>query len=76
MRYVSLLMNYIEQEYDNIPDYVTPEMDEHFRTAPYEKNLPALMALLGVWYVNFFGGNVNGITKTYNAYVRAVRGGS
>jgi len=31
------------------------EMDEHFRTAPFERNLPALMALLTVWYVNFLG---------------------
>ncbi len=31
------------------------EMDEHFRTAPFERNLPVLMALLTVWYVNFFG---------------------
>jgi glucose-6-phosphate isomerase len=30
-------------------------MDEHFRTAPFEKNLPVLMALLTVWYRNFFG---------------------
>src|SRR5207237_3285148 len=30
-------------------------MDEHFRTAPLEKNLPVLMALLTVWYVDFFG---------------------
>jgi glucose-6-phosphate isomerase len=30
-------------------------MDEHFRTAPFEKNLPALMGLLTVWYTNFFG---------------------
>jgi glucose-6-phosphate isomerase len=30
------------------------EMDEHFRTAPFEKNLPVLLALLGVWYNNFF----------------------
>jgi glucose-6-phosphate isomerase len=30
-------------------------MDEHFRTSPFEKNLPALMGLLTVWYVNFFG---------------------
>jgi glucose-6-phosphate isomerase len=29
-------------------------MDEHFRTAPFEKNLPALMGLLAVWYVDFF----------------------
>jgi len=30
-------------------------MDEHFRTAPPERNLPVLVALLGVWYNNFFG---------------------
>ena len=31
------------------------EMDEHFRIAPFERNLPVLMALLTVWYTNFFG---------------------
>ena len=31
------------------------EMDEHFRTAPFEENLPVLLALIGVWYNNFFG---------------------
>jgi glucose-6-phosphate isomerase len=31
------------------------EMDEHFRTAPFERNLPVLMGLLTVWYTNFFG---------------------
>ena len=30
------------------------QMDEHFRTAPLEKNLPVLMGLLAVWYNNFF----------------------
>ena len=30
------------------------EMDEHFRSAPFEQNLPVLMALLTVWYTNFF----------------------
>jgi glucose-6-phosphate isomerase len=30
-------------------------MDEHFRTAPFEKNLPVLMGLLAVWYTDFFG---------------------
>ncbi len=29
-------------------------MDEHFRTAPAEENIPTIMALLGIWYVNFF----------------------
>jgi glucose-6-phosphate isomerase len=31
------------------------EIDEHFRTAPFERNLPVLMGLLAVWYNNFFG---------------------
>jgi len=31
------------------------EVDEHFRSAPFERNLPVLMGLLTVWYVNFFG---------------------
>ncbi|MDH3728932.1 MAG: glucose-6-phosphate isomerase [Myxococcales bacterium] len=31
------------------------EVDEHFRTAPLRENIPVLMALLGVWYRNFFG---------------------
>jgi len=31
------------------------DMDDHFRTAPLEANLPVLMALLGIWYGNFFG---------------------
>ncbi|WP_027716608.1 glucose-6-phosphate isomerase [Desulfuromonas sp. TF] len=30
------------------------QMDEHFRTAPFERNLPVLMGLLSIWYVNFF----------------------
>ncbi len=30
-------------------------MDEHFRTAPFERNLPVLMGLLAIWYNNFFG---------------------
>jgi len=31
------------------------QMDEHFRTAPFERNVPVLMGLLGIWYNNFFG---------------------
>ena len=31
------------------------EMDEHFRTAPFNRNLPVLMGLLTIWYANFFG---------------------
>lgn len=36
-------------------------MDEHFRTAPLEENLPALMGLLGVWYTNFFGAQTHAV---------------
>jgi glucose-6-phosphate isomerase len=31
------------------------QMDEHYRTAPFERNLPVVMALLAIWYNNFFG---------------------
>ena len=31
------------------------EMDRHFATAPFEKNMPVILALLGIWYGNFFG---------------------
>ena len=31
------------------------EIDEHFRTTPFERNVPVLLGLLGVWYRNFFG---------------------
>jgi glucose-6-phosphate isomerase len=31
------------------------EMDEHFRSAPFERNLPVLLGLLGLWYADFFG---------------------
>ena len=31
------------------------QMDERFRTAPFERNLPVLMGLLGVWFSDFFG---------------------
>ncbi len=30
-------------------------MDRHFRTAPFDRNIPVILALLGVWYVNFYG---------------------
>ena len=31
------------------------EMDNHFRTSPFEKNIPVILALLGIWYNNFYG---------------------
>jgi len=41
---------------DNFEELLTGafEMDEHFRTAPLEENLPATLALIGLWYNNFF----------------------
>lgn len=37
------------------------EMDEHFRQAPFEENMPVLMGLLGIWYNNFFGSQTHAI---------------
>jgi len=43
-------------------------MDEHFRTAPLEKNMPVILALLGVWYNNFFGAQTHAILP-YDQYM-------
>jgi glucose-6-phosphate isomerase len=45
------------------------EMDEHFRTAPFERNLPVLMGLLGVWYDNFFGAQTVAVLP-YEQYLK------
>jgi len=37
------------------------EMDEHFRNTPLERNMPVIMGLLGVWYINFFGAQTHAI---------------
>jgi glucose-6-phosphate isomerase len=44
------------------------EMDKHFRTAPFEKNLPIILGLLGVWYINFFGAESHAIIP-YDQYL-------
>jgi glucose-6-phosphate isomerase len=44
------------------------EMDEHFRTAPLEKNAPAILGLLGVWYSNFFGASTHALLP-YDQYL-------
>ncbi len=36
-------------------------MDEHFRSAPFESNLPVLMGLLNVWYTNFLGAHTHAV---------------
>jgi glucose-6-phosphate isomerase len=43
-------------------------MDEHFRTAPYEANLPALLGLISVWYVDFFGAQSQAVLP-YSQYL-------
>jgi glucose-6-phosphate isomerase len=44
-------------------------MDEHFRTTPFERNLPILMGLLCVWYGNFFGAQTVGVMP-YDQYLK------
>jgi len=44
-------------------------IDEHFRTAPFERNLPVLMALLSVWYNNFFGAQTVAVLP-YDQYLK------
>jgi glucose-6-phosphate isomerase len=43
-------------------------MDEHFRTAPLSSNLPVLLALLGIWYRDFFGTETHAVLP-YSAYL-------
>ena len=45
------------------------EADEHFRSAPPERNVPVIMALLGIWYRNFFGAQTHAILP-YDQYLR------
>jgi glucose-6-phosphate isomerase len=45
------------------------QMDEHFRTAPFERNLPVLMGLLGLWYNNFFGAQTIAVLP-YEQYLK------
>src|SRR5208283_3419526 len=55
------------------------DIDEHFRTTPLEKNLPALMGLLTVWYNDFFGAQTVGIMpyadnlKRFPAYLQQLQ---
>ena len=44
------------------------EMDEHFASAPFEKNMPVILALLGIWYVNFFDAATHAILP-YDQYM-------
>jgi glucose-6-phosphate isomerase len=45
------------------------QMDEHFRTTPFERNLPVLMGLLTVWYTDFFGAETVAVLP-YEQYLK------
>src|SRR5215813_10924600 len=45
------------------------QMDEHFRTAPFESNLPVIMGLLGLWYNDFFGAQTVAVLP-YEQYLK------
>ena len=45
------------------------EMDEHFRTTPFDRNLPVIMGLLAVWYGDFFGARTVGVMP-YEQYLK------
>ena len=47
------------------------QMDEHFRTAPFEENLPVIMGALGVWYINFHNAQTHALIP-YDHYLRAM----
>ncbi len=44
------------------------QVDQHFRSTPFEKNIPVIMALLGIWYNNFFGAQSQAILP-YDQYL-------
>lgn len=56
--------------YDNFEELLTGafEMDEHFRTADFDQNLPVVLALIGLWYGNFFGSESEAILP-YDQYM-------
>ena len=45
------------------------EIDQHFRTAPFERNLPVLMALIGLWHNNFLGAHTAAVLP-YEQYLK------
>ncbi|MBO4520854.1 MAG: glucose-6-phosphate isomerase [Alphaproteobacteria bacterium] len=56
--------------YDNFVELLTGgyEMDEHFKNAPLDKNIPVILGLLGVWYHNFFGAEAYAVLP-YDQYL-------
>jgi glucose-6-phosphate isomerase len=59
--------------YDNYRDFLQGafEMDEHFTHAPLEKNLPVILAVLGIWYRNFYGAQSQVLLPYYH-YLRGL----
>lgn len=55
---------------DRFSEFLTGghEMDEHFRTAPFGENIPVILALLGIWYGNFFGAGSHAVLP-YDQYL-------
>ncbi len=43
-------------------------MDEHFRSAPFEQNMPVILGMLGIWYINFFGAETHAVLP-YDRYL-------
>jgi glucose-6-phosphate isomerase len=56
--------------FDNFSDLLQGayEMDQHFRSTPFKKNIPVLLALIGIWYTNFFGAQSEAILP-YDQYL-------
>ncbi|WP_268123280.1 glucose-6-phosphate isomerase [Roseivirga pacifica] len=56
--------------FDNFDELLTGafEMDEHFRTAAFEENIPVILAVIGLWYGNFFGSESEAILP-YDQYL-------
>ncbi len=56
--------------FDNFVDLLTgaDEMDRHFRDAPFAENIPVILALLGIWYTNFFGAETE-VILPYDQYM-------
>ncbi len=56
--------------FENFEELLTGafEMDEHFCTAPLDKNMPVILAMLGIWYNNFFGAETHAILP-YDQYL-------
>ena len=56
--------------FENFEELLTGafETDQHFRNEPFEKNIPVIMAMLGIWYNNFFGAETQAILP-YDQYM-------